>query len=250
MPDQHPRSVRFQAVDFETTGRDPLTSRVTEVGIITYENGVEVDRWGQLVNPGEHISDEVIAVTGITNEDVADKPSFAEVADEVARRLEGEYFLAYNASYDTEVLRAEMGRLGRSVTLKGVIDPLPYCWEHIRNPKKTKNARLGTIAEYLGVSLENAHRATDDAAAAAEVFLKLFDEIPELPDTIREYIEVQQALLVKMEESFQRFRRAGTGRAVSLSDVNIELGAAFIRGEVSDPLLYLFRRLPDVRDIR
>lgn len=250
MSDLDPRKIRFQAIDFETTGRDPVSSRVTEVGIITFEDGVEVERWGQLVNPGVVISDEVIAVTGITNEDVADKPPFAAVADEIERRLEEEYFLAYNASYDTQVLRAEMGRLQRTVTLKGVIDPLPFAWEHIRNQGKTKNARLGTIAAYLGVELENAHRATDDAAAAGHVFLRLFDEIPEMPKTVWEFLEVQEALSQKMEESFRRFRRRGDRPSVNMSDVQIDLGPGFIRGDISDPLTYLFRRLPDVRDVR
>lgn len=247
MYDSDARKIRFVALDFETTGRDPVTSRATEVGIITYENGVEIDRWGQLINPGEVISDEVIGVTGITNEDVRDMPPFAEVADEIARRVSGEYFLAYNASYDTQVMRAEMGRLNRTVEFKGVIDPLPFCWQHIRRTKKTKNARLGTICEYLGVELENAHRATDDAAAAAEVYLRLFEEVPEIPRTIGELLEVQAALAMAMEESFRRPR---SGPSIHMSDVNLDLGPAFVRGQISDPLRYLFRRLPDVRNVR
>lgn len=247
MYDSDARKIRFVALDFETTGRDPLTSRVTEVGIITYENGVEIDRWGQLVDPGEMISEEVIRVTGITNEHVKGMPTFAAIADEIERRVAGEYFLAYNASYDTQVMRAEMGRLGRTVEFKGVIDPLPFCWQHIRRTKKTTNARLGTICEYLGIELENAHRATDDAAAAAQVYLRLFDEVPELPATIGELLEVQAALAMEMEASFRRPR---SGPSINMSDVNLEFGPAFVRGQISDPLRYLFRRLPDVRNVR
>src|SRR5699024_4110466 len=113
--------------------------------------------------------------------------------------------------------------------------------------KKTRNARLETVAEYLGVSLENAHRATDDAAATAEVFLRLFEEIHEIPKILEDYLGMQEALTMEMEASFRGPRRRPT---VSMSDVNVELGPAYIRGQISDPLRFLFRRLPDVRDVR
>lgn len=247
MSDLLAKNVRFAAIDFETTGRDPLQARATEVGIITYENGVEVERWGSLINPQEEIPEEVVKLTGITNELVKDQPIFADIADEIAQRLEGEYFLAYNASYDRTILRAEMGRIGREVELKGVLDPLPYAWRYLRREKKTRNARLETVAEFLGIELENAHRATDDAAATAQVFLRLLEEIPEIPRGIDEFLGMQAALTMEMEETFRGPRRRPT---VSMSDVTVELGAAYINGQISDPLRFLFRRLPDVRDVR
>lgn len=247
MSDLLAKNVRFAAVDFETTGRDPLHARATEVGIILFENGVEIERWGSLINPQEDIPEEVTELTGIRNEDVKDKPVFGELADEIIERLSDEYFLAYNASYDRTVLRAELGRVGKEVELKGIIDPLPYCWRYLRQARKITNARLGTVAEYLGVELENAHRATDDAAATAEIFFRLFEEVPEIPAELEAYLGVQAALEMEMEETFRGPRRRPS---VSMSDVNVELGPAYIQGQMSDPLRFLFRRLPDVRDVR
>lgn len=243
-----PRRARFAALDFETTGRDPLKDRVTEVGIIIFEDGTVVERWNQLVNPGRPIPAEVTQVTGITDEDVAEMPSFAEIADEIVKRVEHEYLLAYNATYDVQVMRAELGRLQRTVEFKGVIDPLPFCWSHLRMKKRTPSARLGDICAFFDIPLENAHRATDDAEAAAHVFLKLW-EIAPLPTTMRDFLEVQAALSVQMEEHFARFRRGRSGgSSINVNDVEIELGPAFVRGNESDPLRYLYRRLPDVRD--
>ncbi len=247
MSNLHAKNVRFVAVDFETTGSDPLTARVTEIGTVTYENGEEVERWGTLVNPQEAIPEEVEKLTGITNAMVAKEKVFAEHVEDLLARLEGNYFLAYNASYDARVLRAELGRLNRPLELRGTIDPLPFCWKYLRKTKKTRNARLGTVAEYLNVELENAHRATDDAAAAAQVYLRLFEEVPEIPTDIAELIEIQAALTVEMEDSFRGPRR---GPTISMSEVHLELGPAYIRGRTSDPLQYLFQRLPDVRSIR
>lgn len=243
---------RFVSIDFETTGRDPREDRVTEIGIIVFEGGEIVERYGQLVNPGRPIPHEVTQVTGIRDEDVANMPRFQEVADEVIRRVEGQYLLAYNADYDVTVLRSELGRIGKTVELRGVIDPLPFAWQHLRRAKKTKSARLGDVAQFLGIDLENAHRATDDAEAAGNVFLKIREFVVGLPSAMRDVLDEQKALSIRMEETFARFRsnRGGGGNVLNAADVVIELGAGFVRGEESDPIRYLFRRLPDVRDIR
>lgn len=244
---------RFISIDFETTGRDPREDRVTEIGIIIFENGEVIERYGQLVNPGRPIPQEVTQVTGIRDEDVASMPRFGEVVDEVLRRVEGEYLLAYNADYDVTVLRSELKRIGREVSLKGVIDPLPFAWQHLRRAKKTKSARLGDVAQFLGVDLENAHRATDDAEAAGRVFLKIREFVPGLPMVMRDVLDEQKALSIRMEDTFARARAArggGGGSVLNAADVVVELGAGFIRGEESDPIRYLYRRLPDVRDIR
>src|SRR5690625_5717073 len=58
---------------------------------------------------------------------------------------------------------------------------------------------------------------------------------------------MQAALTMEMEETFRGPRRRPT---VSMSDVTVVLGAAYINGQISDPLRFLFRRLPDVRDVR
>lgn len=247
-----PELERFVAVDFETTGRDPREDRVTEIGIIVFEGGEVQERYGQLVNPGRPIPLEVTQVTGIRDEDVAGMPSFAEVVDEVMRRVEGQYLLAYNSEYDVTVLRSELARLGRTVELRGVIDPLPFAWQHLRRAGLTKSARLGDVAKHLGVDLENAHRATDDAEAAGQIFVRIREWVPGVPEVMRDLLEEQEALMIRMNEIFarNRARRGGGGSALSMSDIHIELGAGFIRGEESDPLRYLYRRLPDARDVR
>ena len=71
-------------LDLETTGASARGDRVTEVGLIRIENGVEVDQWSQLINPGISIPDEIVRLTGITNRMVADAPVSARVKVVVA----------------------------------------------------------------------------------------------------------------------------------------------------------------------
>jgi DNA polymerase-3 subunit epsilon len=99
-------------VDLETTGGHPLLHRVIEVGIVTMRGGEVVEEWSSLVNPGGRIPRSISAFTGITDDMVADAPSFAELHREVLGRLEERLFVAHNARFDYGFLRNEFRRLG------------------------------------------------------------------------------------------------------------------------------------------
>lgn len=99
-------------VDLETTGGHPLLHRVIEVGIVVLRGGAVVEEWSSLVNPGVRIPRSIAAFTGITDDMVADAPSFADLREEVLGRLEGRLFAAHNARFDYGFLRSEFRRLG------------------------------------------------------------------------------------------------------------------------------------------
>jgi len=99
-------------VDLETTGATASNDRITEIGIVEVDADGSVREWQQLVNPGQPISSFIERLTGISNAMVAKAPSFAEVADEVRRRLQGRVFIAHNASFAHGFLQREFERLG------------------------------------------------------------------------------------------------------------------------------------------
>ncbi len=100
-------------LDLETTGATPLKDRITEIALVRFEDGVEVARWQTLVNPETNIPPFIQGLTGITNEMVADAPTFAEVADKLAAFLEGSVMAAHNARFDHGFLKSEYRRLGQ-----------------------------------------------------------------------------------------------------------------------------------------
>ncbi|MFO1265467.1 MAG: 3'-5' exonuclease [Rubrivivax sp.] len=100
-------------VDVETTGGHPAWHRVTEVAIVAMRGGEIEWEWSTLVHPGIPIPPSIQALTGISNEMVADAPPFAAVAREVHERLEGRLFVAHNARFDYGFLRAELRRAGQ-----------------------------------------------------------------------------------------------------------------------------------------
>lgn len=238
------KTARFVAFDLETTGTDREVDRITEVGFVTFENGEVVDRYQQLINPQQPISEEVARITGITNEDVADAPLFADVLPALEPYLTDQFLLAFNANFDLPFLRKEMARAGVSYELAQCFDPFPFCWKHLRRARVIRDAKLTTICEHLGIPLENAHRADHDAEAAGRVFLRL-DEIAELPTDAMQLLSLQRTLSEEVESLFGKRRNV----FMSASDVQVELGAGYIYGDETDPIRYLFKRLPDVRDI-
>jgi len=103
-------------VDLETTGTTPTGDRVTEIGIVRVAEGEFVDEWSTLVNPECSIPEDIRILTGITNEMVRDKPTFAELRREVFERLDGHIFVAHNARFDYGFLKNEFRRVDMSYT--------------------------------------------------------------------------------------------------------------------------------------
>src|SRR5712692_5447825 len=103
-------------VDLETTGASPTGDRVTEIGIVRVADGDFVDEWSTLVNPECSIPEDIRILTGITNEMVRDKPTFAELRREVHERLDGHVFVAHNARFDYGFLKNEFRRFDMAFT--------------------------------------------------------------------------------------------------------------------------------------
>ena len=103
---------RLVFIDLETTGANPVIDRITEIGLITVEDG-ETTRWSTLVNPQRAIPAFIQGLTGIDNAMVADAPTFAEVAGELRARLQGKLFIAHNARFDYGFVKNEFKRLGQ-----------------------------------------------------------------------------------------------------------------------------------------
>ena len=103
-------------VDLETTGATGLTDRITEIGIVRVEGGELVEEWSTLVDPQCAIPEDIRILTGITNEMVRGKPTFAQLQREVRERLEGHVFVAHNARFDYGFLKHEFRRCGTAFT--------------------------------------------------------------------------------------------------------------------------------------
>jgi DNA polymerase-3 subunit epsilon len=202
--------VPIAMLDVETTGLESSTDRVIELGIVVGRRGAIVAQQNWLLNPGRPINPEASAVHGITDADVADKPTFEAVAHEIAALLTGAVPAAYNAPFDRAFLRAEFGRVAGMATAVPPalrtevewIDPLVWAREIFRDEKSRS---LGNIAARLGIALENAHRAADDATAALQVLNALARD-PRVPRPYGAFIQEQRRLALLHADERRRWR--------------------------------------------
>ncbi len=199
------------SIDTETTGRDPALDRVVEVGCVVWHNGSVVSRHDWLVNPGRPIPTEAFEVHGISDQDVADKPAFADVAQEILAAMRLGAPLAYNAEFDRAFLHAEFARCEVNIedpppaARKGIewLDPLTWARE-LQKDEKSKS--LGDVCERLGIDIGRAHRATDDAEAAAKVH-GIFSADPRVPRSYGAFIQEQKRLGRIFDDERRMWRR-------------------------------------------
>ena len=184
------------AIDTELTGLDPQLDRIIEIACVVRDNG-EVSRHHWLVNPGRPIPQAAFEVHGIGDEDVADKPSFPEIASELLAVLGRGVPVAYNAEFDRKVLSSELARCGPLESAPPAarrnvewLDPLIWARELHR---MEKGKSLSEVCARLGIEVERAHRAVDDADAALRVMLT-FSVDPRVPKTYAAFIQEQKRL--------------------------------------------------------
>ena len=200
------------AIDTETTGRDPEVDRAVEIACVSYQRGEITARRAWLVNPGRPIPKESSDIHGIDDEAVREAPPFSAIAAELSEVLAGAVPLAYNAEFDRKVLMAELSRA--SVILQSPppalrrnvewIDPLIWARE-IQRAEKSR--ALSEVAQRLGIPLEHAHRATDDAEATLRVF-DAFRRDPRVPKTYGALVQEQR----RLSRLFDEERKAWPGR--------------------------------------
>lgn len=198
------------AIDTETTGRDANTDRIVEIAAVLWEGARVSERYSWLINPECAIPAEATAVHKITDEMVANAPRFPDILEELLAVLRGRVPLAYNASFDQGFILAEIGRgpqpaaplppaLRRDVEW---VDPLVWA----RQVQKSERSRaLGDVATRLGVVLNQAHRATDDAEAAVLVMASMMSD-PQIPRSYGAFIQEQRRLARLQQEERSRWR--------------------------------------------
>jgi DNA polymerase-3 subunit epsilon len=155
--------MRMAFVDLETTGATATADRITEIGVVEIDDDGSRE-WSSLVNPQARIPEFIERLTGISNAMVATAPTFAELAGDLAARLDGQLFVAHNARFDYSFLKAEFARVGiefRATVLCTVKLSRRLFPEHRKH-------NLDSLIERHGLSVDQRHRALGDARAIAQ----------------------------------------------------------------------------------
>lgn len=166
----------FVVFDIETTGFSPGTDDIIEIGAVKIKDGQVTDRFSTFVRPRKSIPAEVQKLTGIIPEMVAESKYIEEILPEFMDFAGTATLVAHNAQFDTGFIRANLRRHFSRTFDNPILDTLSLARALL---PKLKNHKLKNLAKEYGISLENHHRAVDDAEATAGIFLKLLQNISE-----------------------------------------------------------------------
>ena len=163
--------------DLETTGTNINTDRIVEICYLkVYPNGNEESKTMR-INPEMHIPEASSAVHGIYDADVADCPTFKEVAKSIANDIEGADIAGFNSNrFDVPVLVEEFLRAGIDIDLtkRKFIDV------QVIYHKLEQRTLSAAYKFYCGKNLEDAHTAEADTRATYEVLKAQLDRYPEV----------------------------------------------------------------------
>jgi DNA polymerase-3 subunit epsilon len=161
----------YAIVDIETTGGSASRSRITEIAIFIYDGKEIIEEFQTLINPCKEIPWNIVRLTGIDNEMVADVPLFSDVADKIDQLTKDCVFVAHNVNFDYNFIRAEFERVGRSYKRKKL------CTVRLSRrllPGKHSYS-LGRLCASENIPLKDRHRAAGDARATVMLFEKLLE---------------------------------------------------------------------------
>ena len=163
----------YVAVDLETTGLDPASDRIIEIGAVRFGAEGPRERFRTFVSPGRVLPPAIRVLTGIEDADLSDAPPPSLAVHEFAAFARGLPLVAHNAPFDLGFL-AEAGLQVQAPAYDS------YELASVLLPTATR-LDLRSLAESLGVTVEESHRALADAEVTAEVFLRLLERLERLP---------------------------------------------------------------------
>lgn len=161
--------MKFAVVDVETTGLNPLSDRIIEIGIVFIEDGSEVSKYSQLIHPGKPVPSAITSLTGISNAMVEKSPLFEEVALQINEMTSGYILVGHHIHFDYSFLKNEMRNAGCSFSRKTI------CTAELSRlffPNK-KSHSLKALSRNFGITNLQPHRALPDASATALAFLEM-----------------------------------------------------------------------------
>jgi len=176
----------FTAFDFETTGLYPDKDRIIEIGAVKFNLKGEEFRFSGLINPGVGIPSGASAVNGIYDDMVSEMPPIEEILPGFLSFIDDTVLVAHNIGFDASFLCQSAERLGLDVPNLVCLDTIQFAKRYF---KGHYSYSLGNITKSIGIDIENAHRAEDDAVACMQLFLRCLEKVPD-----NNYLELKALL--------------------------------------------------------
>ena len=224
----------YVVFDIETTGFSPLYNKIIEIGAVKVSKGEIVDKFSTFINPEEPIPYRIEQLTGISDNMVMDAPLVENILPKFLEFSEGCVMVAHNADFDMSFIISEGKKIGIEKTYT-IVDTVALARMLLPQISKYK---LDNVAKALNVSLENHHRAVDDAGCTAEIFVK-FIEMLKVRD-----ISSLDAINEMGTTSVGRIKKLPTHHAIIIA--TNEIGRVHLYELVSNSNIDYFSRQPRI----
>ena len=165
----------YVVFDLETTGFSSKNDKIIEIGAVKIKEGSIVDRFSEFINPEMRIPYNITELTSITDEMVEKSETIEKILPKFLEFCKDSVIVAHNAGFDVGFIKKNARDIGEEFDYP-VLDTVPLARYLYPELKKVK---LNIVAKHLGVSLENHHRAVDDAKCTGDILLKCFEKIKE-----------------------------------------------------------------------
>ena len=164
----------YVCIDLETSGLNPKTDKIIEVGIVKVENNVITEEWETLVNPDRPIDERITELTGIRDEQLVSAPSITEVLPKLIELVGDSALLGHSVLFDYSFVKKAAVNQKMSFEKEG-IDTLKIARKYLAD---LESRSLSYLCEHYGIC-HSAHRALHDAKATIELYRKLAEQFYE-----------------------------------------------------------------------
>ena len=228
-------------LDVETTGLDYTKERMVEFAAIRLENGKMKDRFETLINPEQHIRKSSIAIHGITEEDVKDAPTEAEIMPKILEFI-GDYpIVAHNAIFDYSFINeASLRQTGKPITNARIDSQMMFKEIY----PDLESCGLESLMTKFNVEFSTRHRAMADTEGLAKAYpelKKLYEkkyawqvqQLDNIDYLFERYLRIQQAVQI-MQSEMQDLK--------SVFRLYFEQGGESIQSPTGEMLIYQSKR--------
>jgi DNA polymerase III epsilon subunit family exonuclease len=182
------KELYFTALDFETTGLYPRSDKIVEIGAVKFNLTGEEFRFSGLINPEMKMPAKASEVNGITDAMLEGKPFVEEIFPDFLSFIDGSVLIAHNIGFDANFLMSTAASLDLKVSDLPCLDTLPLS-RHFFDGLRSYS--LVNIAASLGIDIENAHRAEDDAEACLKIFMECLKKVKDYPEIeLKDFIKL------------------------------------------------------------
>jgi DNA polymerase III epsilon subunit family exonuclease len=161
----------YVVLDLETTGLDVRNSRIIEIGALLICGGAPSDEYHKFIRQDSPLSEKISALTGICQEDVAAGAEFTDALHELSAFIAGRLVIGYNIKqYDEKILNYECRRHGLRSPLRKTQDILLMARRRFPD---LRSHRQQAVAQKLGITVSDSHRALSDCHICYEIYRRL-----------------------------------------------------------------------------